>query len=58
MIATTVAPKFLLDGFSEAGFIVDDDSKHVTSLTLECGVDKDNPRTEIEVYIEQLEEKE
>lgn len=51
-------PKFLLDGFSEAGFIIDDDSKHVTSLTLECGVDKDNPRTEIEVYIEQLEEKE
>lgn len=40
-------PKFILDGFAESGFIVDDDSKHVTSLTLKCDVDKDNPRTEI-----------
>lgn len=40
-------PKFILDGFAESGFIVDDDSKHLTSLTLECHVDKDNPRTEI-----------
>ena len=44
-------PKFILDGFSESGFIVDDDSKHITSLTMECYVDKDNPRTEIEVII-------
>lgn len=41
--------KFILDGFSESGFIIDDDSKHVKSLLLECFVDKDNPRTEIEV---------
>lgn len=40
-------PKFILDGFSESGFIVDDDSKHLTSLTLECYVDAANPRTEI-----------
>lgn len=44
-------PKFILDGFSESGFIVDDDSKHLTSLLLKCFVDKDNPRTEIEVII-------
>lgn len=45
------APKFILDGFSESGFIIDDDSKHLTKLILECYVDKDNPRTEIEVLI-------
>lgn len=45
-------PKFILDGFSESGFIVDDDSKHLTKLTLQCFVDKENPRTEIEVYYE------
>lgn len=44
-------PKFILDGFAESGFIVDDDCKHVTSLTLECYVDKDNPRTEIDILI-------
>ena len=31
--------------------IIDDDSKHITSLTMECYVDKDNPRTEMEVII-------
>lgn len=40
-----------LDGFSESGFIVDDDSKHLTQLILECYVDKDNPRTEIYVKV-------
>lgn len=40
-------PKFLLDGLSESGFIIDDDSKHITKLTMQCFVDKDNPRTEI-----------
>lgn len=44
-------PKFILDGFSESGFIVDDDHTHLCKLTLECFVDKDNPRTEIEVKI-------
>jgi hypothetical protein len=44
-------PKFILDGFAESGFIVDDDNKHLTKLTLECGVDKDNPRTEIDIII-------
>lgn len=43
--------KFILDGFAESNFIIDDDSKHVKSLLLECFVDKENPRTEIEVII-------
>jgi Holliday junction resolvase RusA-like endonuclease len=44
-------PKFILDGFTESGFIVDDDEKHLHSLTLKTGYDKENPRTEIEVII-------
>lgn len=40
-------PKFILDGFAESGFIVDDDNKHLLSLLLRCYVDKENPRTEI-----------
>ena len=27
-------PKFILDGFSESGFIIDDDGQHLKSLTL------------------------
>ena len=42
-------PKFILDSFTESGFIVDDDEKHLHSLTLKTGYDKCNPRTEIEV---------
>ena len=44
-------PKFLLDSFTESGFIVDDDEKHLHTLTLKTGYDKENPRTEIEVII-------
>lgn len=44
-------PKFLLDSFTESGFIIDDDEKHLHSLTLKTGYDKDNPRTEIEVIV-------
>lgn len=44
-------PKFLLDGLAESGFILDDDSQHLTKLSLECGIDKENPRTEIDVII-------
>lgn len=40
-------PKFLLDSFTEAGFIKDDDGQHLLSLTLKTGYDKENPRTEI-----------
>lgn len=38
-------PKFILDAFTESGFIVDDDEKHLHSLTLRTGYDKENPRT-------------
>ncbi len=44
------APKFYMDGLVEAGLIVDDDYKHVESITLQCAYDKERPRTEI--YIE------
>ncbi len=40
-------PKFILDGLVESGVVVDDDSKHITKLTLQCGVDVARPRTEI-----------
>lgn len=40
-------PKFILDGLVESGVIVDDDSRHITKLILQCEVDKENPRTEI-----------
>ena len=46
-----LVPKFILDGFSESGFIVDDDDKHMHSLTLKTGYDKNNPRTEFEFFI-------
>lgn len=44
------SPKFILDGLTESGLIVDDDSEHVNPLILECYVDKENPRTEIYIY--------
>lgn len=47
-------PKFILDGLCESGLILDDDSKHITSLTMQCFVDKENPRTEIEIYVRKL----
>lgn len=42
-------PKFILDGLVESGFIMDDDSLHIKRLSLECFVDHDHPRTEIDV---------
>lgn len=42
-------PKFLMDSFTESGFIVDDDEKHMHSLLLKTGYDKNYPRTEIEI---------
>lgn len=44
-------PKFIHDGFVEAGFLVDDDRNHLHSLTIRCHVDKENPRTEISIYM-------
>ena len=54
-----LTPKFILDGLTEAGTIVDDDEKHLHSLTLKTGYDKENPRTEFEFIIhEHTENKE
>lgn len=44
-------PKFIIDGLVESGFIVDDDNKHITLLSLQSSVDNLNPRTEITVKI-------
>lgn len=44
-------PKFIHDGFVESGFLVDDDRNHLHSLTIRCHVDKENPRTEISIYM-------
>lgn len=49
--ADNTVEKFIFDGFSESGFIVDDDDKHLHSLTLKTGYDKENPRTEFEIFI-------
>ena len=46
-----ISPKFILDGFVEAGLIVDDDYKHIDSLTIKCGIDKENPRMEFLIEI-------
>lgn len=44
-------PKFILDGLVESGMIIDDDSEHITKLTLECAFDKEHPRTELYITI-------
>lgn len=46
-----MSPKFIMDGFTESGFIVDDDGLHLKALTLKTDYDKENPRTEIYVKI-------
>lgn len=48
-------PKFVLDGLVESGMIVDDDSKHITKLTLQCFTDKINPRTELNITIQSFD---
>ena len=45
--ADNCVPKFILDGLVDSGFIIDDDSRHLKSLTLKCAYDSVNPRTEI-----------
>lgn len=44
-------PKMLQDGLVESGMIVDDDYRHITKLVLECGYDKENPRTELIIKV-------
>lgn len=51
-------PKFILDGLVDGGFVVDDDSEHITKLSLQCFSDTEHPRTEIHVKILNVEEKE
>lgn len=46
-----ISPKFIFDGFVKAGFLIDDDYQHITSLTTLCDIDKENPRIEILVEI-------
>ena len=46
--ADNYAGKYLLDGLTAAGVIVDDDLAHITTV-IRGGVDKANPRTEIEI---------
>lgn len=46
-----MTPKFMLDGMVKAGFIVDDDYKHIRSIKIMCDLDRKNPRTEILVRV-------
>ena len=46
-----MSPKFIMDGFTEAGFIIDDDGNHLKALTLKTDYDKERPRTEIYVTV-------
>lgn len=46
-----VSPKFVLDGFVEAGLLEDDDYKHIVSLITKCEIDKENPRMEFLITI-------
>lgn len=39
-------PKFIMDGFVDAGLLLDDSSSVVKSLTIKCDYDKENPRME------------
>ena len=44
-------PKFILDGLVESGMIDDDDSKHISKITLECDTDSENPRTVLNIKV-------
>ena len=43
------AGKLILDGLTKAGVIADDDFDHITLEIKKGGVDKENPRTEVEI---------
>lgn len=42
-------PKFIIDGLCESGLLIDDNNRHLESLTLRCHVDAIRPRTEITI---------
>lgn len=46
--ADNYAGKFLMDGLTKAGVIIDDDLKHITTI-IRGAHDKNDPRTEITV---------
>ena len=50
-------PKMILDGLVESGFIIDDDGRHLRSLTLKTDYDKERPRTKINIKILDKKEK-
>lgn len=49
-------PKFIMDGITQSGLWIDDDSKHVTKLTISCKYDKKHPRSEIIISVFKFEE--
>lgn len=46
-------PKFILDAWTECGFIVDDCYTYLHSLTLRIEYDKNHERTEFDIYYRQ-----
>lgn len=46
-----LSPKFIFDGFIEAGLIVDDNCHHIKQLVIECDFDKENPRMEFTIEV-------
>lgn len=50
--ADNYTPKWILDGLTESGMLVDDDFEHLNSITLGGGGhDKENPRVEILIEV-------
>ena len=48
--ADNLTPKFVMDGFTECGLIVDDDFSHIDSLIIKSGGhDKENARMVVEI---------
>lgn len=45
--------KFILDGLVQSGLIIDDDSSHISQLTLRCKTDLKHPRTELLIKIKE-----
>jgi Holliday junction resolvase RusA-like endonuclease len=41
--------KFILDGLVESGIIVNDTRKYIGKITHEFGIDKENPRIEVDL---------
>jgi Holliday junction resolvase RusA-like endonuclease len=49
--ADNMTPKFFMDGLTESGMIIDDDFKHIETLIVKGGYDKENPRMEVLIEI-------